>query len=334
MKDHPLDFQGLCVQWDMELLKSPIPLTGGLLHRMYRIETSTGVFAAKALNPGVMARPQAPGNYRRAETIARKAAENGVPALPALLWRGDIFCQTGEQYWMLFPWVEGRVLGEGKITPAHCEKIGGVLGGIHALFPPSANEPEEAPAPMADQWADFLRRGREVKACWTAPLSQLLNNLSRWTREANAAAPILAAQTVLSHGDMDPKNVLWRRGEPLVIDWEAAGPVSPLQELLDTALYWSANGRDEERFSAFLKGYLGVYRPQASPREIQAALACVLTGRLGWLSYNLSRSLGDAAAGPQEQQLGTGQVLLTLEELGELSAQLPQMGEIFKAAFA
>ncbi|WP_317957411.1 phosphotransferase [Paenibacillus chitinolyticus] len=28
---------------------------------------------------------------------------------------------------------------------------------------------------------------------------------------------------VISHGDLDPKNVLWDKIDPILIDWECAG---------------------------------------------------------------------------------------------------------------
>ena len=40
---------------------SPVP--GGFLHRMYKVDTETGSFAVKHLNPNVMKRPDAMNNY-------------------------------------------------------------------------------------------------------------------------------------------------------------------------------------------------------------------------------------------------------------------------------
>ncbi len=39
-----------------ELTAPPTPLSGGLMHRMYRVETARGVWALKCLNPAVMRR--------------------------------------------------------------------------------------------------------------------------------------------------------------------------------------------------------------------------------------------------------------------------------------
>lgn len=47
---------------------------------------------------------------------------------------------------------------------------------------------------------------------------------------------------VISHRDLDPKNVMWDGMNPYLIDWEAAGPVNPYQEFLEVALYWVDDG--------------------------------------------------------------------------------------------
>ena len=35
------------------------PVSGGLLHKMYRVETTSGIYAVKVLNPEIMQRPTA-----------------------------------------------------------------------------------------------------------------------------------------------------------------------------------------------------------------------------------------------------------------------------------
>lgn len=334
MEDYNLDFQSLCDQLDMKLLSEPRPLTGGLLHQMFRLETDKGVFAAKALNPEITARPEAAGNYRSAESIARTAEAAGIPALPALQINGDIFVKTAGQVWMLFPWAEGKALADDQITPAHCLKIGRLLRQLHGLTPsaptmlaPTMLASSEASEPMEDNWADFLAKGKAQKADWAPALEKMLPALSAQTAAVNAAAPILSRKAVLSHRDLDPKNVLWQQESPLLIDWEAAGPVNPLQELLDDALYWSDNGRDTERFAAMLAGYSEAGKPDTSAAECRAAADGLPEGRLGWLQYNLRRALGEL--GDSERALGEEQVLLTLAELEALQNQMKALMDLF-----
>ena len=312
------DFHALCALWGLgELTAPPVSLTGGLLHKMFRLETEGGVFAAKALNPGILRRPEAMGNYLRSEEIARSAAAAGFPALPALTLSGEPLVRTGEQYWMLFPWAEGRALRGDDIRPEHCARMGALLQQLHGLFPAEERAPAAQPIPSGC-WTELLNEGADQP--WAEPLRQLLPSLRIWTEQGSEAPSALEQGQVLSHRDMDPKNVLWTRTEagdqPLVIDWEAAGRVHPLQERLETALCWSDDGRQTCCFDAFMGGY-GPLPPDASRLAEQAAAAVVL-GRLDWLRYNLLRSLGGEGADEEARQLGCSEALQVLRSLPSL----------------
>lgn len=59
-----VQFEKMCHVLNLgELIKPPEAVTGGLLHRMFAIETTQGKYAIKVLNPLIMARPTAKGTY-------------------------------------------------------------------------------------------------------------------------------------------------------------------------------------------------------------------------------------------------------------------------------
>jgi len=308
-----LPFDQLCSRCGLGRLTAVSPLSGGFLHKMFRLETEKGVFAAKALDPGIMTRPAAPGNFRFSETVTRRAMEAGLPALPAIPVDGDVLIRTGEQFWMLFPWQDGRSLRPDEVTPAHAEKIGGILGRLHSLLP----APDEAPDLPVYHWEQFCG----LNMPWSGTFAQMLSLLRQWTDEGRAALLLLSSGRVMSHRDLDPKNVLWNGGDPCIIDWEAAGPVHPLQEMAETALCWSDDGKNEEALGAFLAGYRKYAVPD--PALTDAALSAVILGRLDWLYYNLGRSLGAEGADEESRTVGVQQTELTLKGLAGLQNTLP-----------
>lgn len=64
------------------MLSMPEEIAGGLLHRMYAVETTQGKYAIKALNPQIMLRPVAMQRFINLEQIANTALKI-IPALPA-----------------------------------------------------------------------------------------------------------------------------------------------------------------------------------------------------------------------------------------------------------
>ena len=313
---HDLPFEQLCSRCGLgKMTANPIPLTGGFLHKMFRIETEKGIFAAKALDRGIMSRPAAPGNFRFSEEVARAALQAGLPVLSAIPADGDILISTGEQYWMLFDWQEGSALRPDEVTVMHARRIGSILGRLHTLLPAA----DESPDVPSYDWERFTGQ----KMPWSKKFEQMLPQILQWTAEGCEALLPLSRDRVLSHRDMDPKNVLWHKGEPCIIDWEAAGPVHPIQEMCETALCWSCNGQNEENLAAFIEGYLQFVKPD--PLLAGHAAAAVILGRLDWLYYNLGRSLGAEGADEASRAVGVGQVIDTLSALEVLCGTLPLM---------
>lgn len=131
-----------------------------------------------------------------------------------------------------------------------------------------------------------------------------------------AAAEKRSGEQVLSHRDLDPKNVLWEGMEPFLIDWEAAGYVNPERELIEVVNYWACNQRgrlDREKFRALLAAYQ-MNRPLLHT-DWSAVLDSGYGVMLEWLLYNMKRSLGIECSSQEERRLGTAQVRGTLHAL-------------------
>jgi hypothetical protein len=119
-----LQFRKLCSILQLgEIIGVPEAISGGLLHKMYMVETDQGKYAIKALNPQIMIRPTAMQNIINSERIANVSANN-IPALPAKQFNGSSVQKIDNQYYLVFDWIEGRSLKSDEINTIHCEKIG------------------------------------------------------------------------------------------------------------------------------------------------------------------------------------------------------------------
>ena len=52
-----------------DIIEEPLRVTGGLTHRMFKLVTSKGRYIVKLLNPNIMKRPTAMGNFNRADNF-------------------------------------------------------------------------------------------------------------------------------------------------------------------------------------------------------------------------------------------------------------------------
>ena len=319
-----------------ELLEEPMEVSGGLLHKMYRVTTSKGVYAVKVLNGEIMKRPTALRNTVNSEKIAA-AFEKILPVVAALEVQEKQIHELDESYYMVFPWMEGRSVFPGEINEKHCEAMGDILGRMHRAdiaiegMEPEIEETEEFP------WDAYLQTAKEQGKQkiqggqglnWLVQYEKAVSDIKKWNRAACDAQETLAQTLVLSHRDLDPKNVMWNGENPLIIDWEAAGYVNPYQEFLEVLNYWADDGEGGLVRSYFdtLTAAYGTYMNLAKV-PWDAVFAGSFSGMLGWLAYNMRRALGIEASGEEEIRMGEEQVIGTIGALCDYRNKVMQMQE-------
>jgi Ser/Thr protein kinase RdoA (MazF antagonist) len=300
---------------------------GGLLHRLWRLDTTQGAFAVKQLNPAVMRRPHVRAAYCLSEQIAAEMATHGVPAVAALACDGDPVREIDDITALVYPWIDGEVLAASSVEPERGRQVGAVLGHIHALnlqFP--ALPLSEWGSFHDDDWDLLTVHAYDQGISWARHVRVAMPQLSEWSRLYEQASVQLGQDMVVSHRDVDQKNVIWRdEHTPLLVDWEGAGLVNPTMELVGVALDWSGLATEmvrEDTFNALIEGYVGaggIVRVAGS-----AALHGVMGIWLGWLLFNMQRSLGEFTSGEDERQIGireTGVALAKLRQLARYAEQ-------------
>lgn len=302
-----------------KLIDEPKKIIGGLMHTMYQVATEDKKYAVKELNPTIMKRAGVVENMVNSERVA-KAFEDIVPAITAIQFNDSPLLMLDEHYYMIFEWIDGTSIFSPNINPEHCSKMGILLGKMHSanILLYNINK-ENHEAEMYD-WDKYLLLGEETNAEWVQELSESIGDFKKWNKELCEACSLLSENLVLSHRDLDPKNVMWQDDKPYFIDWEAAGYVNPYQELLELLNYWADKGNgelDKEKFHVLYKGYISIVEKLDVNWDI--VLASGFGGMLGWLNYSFKRSLGIESSSLEEKNLGTEQVFGTMKALRQYS---------------
>lgn len=330
--NYNLSFEMLCAKYNLgQLINEPEQVTGGLLHRMYRLQTDKAQYAVKALNPQIMQRDTAMYNYTLSEKVANMAYQNGINAVPAIVSNDRFMHEVEGQFFLLFPWVEGKALPSGEIDIECCKVIGETLAKIHkidfsALLDHHPNENLEAVNAYPIRWNEYALKAKQDGLEWSSLIFDILNQINHWEQLVDSSAEQLSNHMVIGHRDLDQKNVLWDEYHvPIIIDWEAAGPIHPTQELINVALYWSGFESGSVSKDAFCT-LINAYRDHGG--EIYANWSDVLNygfhGKLEWLAYNIRRSLGLESADDEERELGTLEVISTITALNDYDIFIPQ----------
>lgn len=313
----------LFIRYGLEtIIEEPKQVTGGLMHKMYQIVTEQKKYAVKEFNTAVMLRKGVIQSIINSERIAT-ALDGIVPVVAAIQFHNGPLLKLDGQYFMVFHWLDGVSIFPPKISLQDCKKLGTLLAKIHTANIIIPGIMKEIDAPEVYDWRKYLLLGQDINAEWIHQLSNRIDDLNNWNHGLVEAYNSLGSYLVLSHRDLDPKNVMWKDHNPYIIDWEAAGYVNPYQELLEVLNYWANNGNgelDRDKFEALYQAYTAI--AGSCHVNWETVLACGFGGMLGWLNYSLKRSLGIEVASIEEKKLGTEQVFGTMEALRQYAEQI------------
>ena len=309
-------------------------VTGGLSHRMYKVETDKGIYAVKELNNGVMKREKAYSNFVFSEKVTDIAKDNGISAIGALKFNNDIMLKIDESYFMVFEWLEGKILKAEEITDKHCEIIGKILAEIHNIdF--SKIEDDERKSIETDffDWNKYITPAEEQNKPYIKELKENIELLYELNKNSVEALEYAKNNLVISHTDLDRKNVMWQDEKAFIIDLEASGYINPTIELIQVAWYWSGGdieSIDYNKFEKVINSYKQNYKGNID-KNVDILINADVYGGLAWLDYNLKRSLCIENEYEQDEiKLAENEVIQSLKEIKYNISQFGKMIEIMK----
>jgi len=224
-------------------------ISGGLLHEIYKLQTSTGNFALKILDPWIVSQDGAE-HWNLCEKIANDFVEMKIPTISAIKnCDGKYVSVINNNYFLIYPWIDGKVLQSDEITIQHAQRMGELLGKMHKLCHPAH------------------------------------------------------AERVAGHRDLDPRNIIWQNDQPIIIDWEYAGLITPSLDLLIVACNFSglSQGKvpNKNLFQAVLNGYKNI--TGKIPKFTQQDYMQYLSYCLDWIEFNFRRAIAEPEKRPEIQ---------------------------------
>ena len=295
-------------------------VSGGFMHRMYKV-TACGTegsrsFAVKHLNPEIMKRPQAQANYARAEKLEGIIEKAGLPIVSALCFDSKKMQEFEGNYFYIFAWHDAKVTDWDNITEEQCFLAGEVLGRIHAIdFDLDENGVEQdTPELSQTDWKKYADMATESKSEIAGLLGENLELLNYAQNQVNEARKNLPDIIRISDEDMDPKNVMWENGKPLVIDLECLNYGNPASHVLQLALQWSGITTCNLKLNLLKSFFAGYHKAYDNGfHDYQKIFGLAYTW-IEWLEYNIQRALG-ACVDEAERQMGVEQVVQTINRI-------------------
>lgn len=324
-----MNIKKFCVNNDLGNVINISKLSGGFMHKMFKVETDKEIYAIKVLNSEVMSRNDAYNNFLISETISNLAKDNGIIVSSALLIKGNYLTKFDDKFYMVFDFINGKTLTDEEITVEHCKKIGKILSQIHSLdYRDLGLENKRVNYKRLYDWEAYISNPNFDSMSYKEEYLKNYKKYNSLLKRANERFNESNIETSICHNDMDPKNVMWDGINPIIIDWESAGLSNPFRELVEDALCWSgflSNHFNEEKFTAVIAEYI---KTKQFEHQRYNTICGNLVGRFGWLKYNLERSLGICSDDLEERKLAENEVSKTIDEINRYVLLIGKMYEI------
>ena len=306
------------------------PVNGGFHHSMWRLETQSGCFAVKQLADDMDMNDAATvAQINATEVTACEFSRHGIPALFSLHVERQHLQLLDAVGYLVYPWTSARACHRNGIEERHAVVVASTLARMHHsdVTVPELQDVPSFPV-TAERVTDLVQLARQRNVRYSHILEDRLEDILQIVALHAPALERLKGHQVISHGDLDHKNILWdESGEPILIDWESARRLNPTYELLLEALDWggiTANF-DARPFTTILRAYVdagGVLVEDMIP----AASDAIQGAWVSWLLYNVGRAVG--LKDTHQRAIGSSQIDLVLSALLRMEKQKDRLTEI------
>ncbi len=308
-------------------LNEPKRVYGGLLHIMWRVNTDEGSYAVKQLSKQIdLSNEAITRNYDLTEQIAARFSEQGIPAILAKIQASKYLTVMDGAGFLVYPWVDAEPLQNDKVSELHALKIAKILAKMHAidLDVPEIAEPV-FDVHSNDKLSELIQKASRSSCTFANELTALQQDIFTINTAFQNTLPLLKDQVVVSHGDLDQKNVLWdSRHNSLLIDWECARKLNPTHEIVNASLDWSGitTHFDKTVFIKMLQTYTKA-GGHVDADLLQAAFNGVQGNWLNWMVYNIERACMDQES--EQKSLGIKEVNQVLKTIVKLKNIIPDL---------
>lgn len=178
----------------------------------------------------------------------------------------------------VFPWLDGEILCQGRVSQAACETLGAALARMH-LTTPLLDRPPEGRFRIVDLRERLLRVERAGRDEFLPDVARIRDALGHYEAQREGQS----APRGVIHSDLFRDNVLWTTQGALelaaLLDFESACEGAFAYDVMVTICAWCYSDKFEPALvEAFLRGYHAA-RPivgaEVAALKVEGAVGCL-----------------------------------------------------------
>ena len=316
----------------------------GLANQSYYVETKTGKYVLKALNPSKYISEEMIEKILITEYIAEIANQSGVTSISAKRINGMLINSFHKQHYIVYDYCDGKIIPMNSLTIKNCYEVGRMLADLHNLnikfkkFENSKNIQNHNYGGFKQlnakvDWDSYLKKSSKHSPKWLSLLNNEITNLYEvFDISFSAYLSFIPQDVVIAHGDVYNHNVLWKDNVPFIIDWETTGFVDSTYDCIYSAMRWATKNHtkhgedslDRDRLYSFLTGY--AEKRNINIDNIEISLCMVLYKKLNLLRNAFVRYLNPKDESSKKR--AESRIVFTLSTLGDFKNLLNELDKV------
>ncbi|MFJ1967101.1 phosphotransferase enzyme family protein [Streptomyces sp. NPDC087903] len=292
------------------------PVTRGALGQIWKLSGNGCSWAMKELLFGC------DEEQVRREADLRQAAEDLGIASPRLIpnsqgaYVSHLPPSLGGSYVKLYDWIDGTTADASQ--PDILDWFGRTMALLHKAGEGASEAPNSwyEQCPHDADWKDLHKRIHQAGLPWSDELGRFIATsaaeLAQWVTPSDPDG------LVMSHLDLQPRNVLVGANGPVLLDWDNAGHASAERELARAVYVWS--GRNQTNVDS-ARRLARAYRNAGGPAVITGPQSFSM---LFATDLNFIRVQAECAIDPTvtaaQREFASNQVVASLRSLPDLAA--------------
>lgn len=315
----------ICTVYDLgNMIDNPIRITGGITNTIYKIETTSGLYAIKIINKSNIDRNHnLLLNIENSETIASIAKENEINSIVAIKLNNSYINKLSDIHFIVYKWCDGKVLLSKELNAEHMKVAARALANLHNIKVKSNIVQDKFNKIDFIYYYELLKDNNDD--CYNY-FKQKINELIVIYNEVFDNYIKLENQSSYIHGDYNRKNLLWNDYHLYIIDWETACISNPSIDLFNSA-WFLTDDIDKDKYIAFMKEYLSIMK---IGDNLETAIKSSIINECNWLEYSLKRALGILNNSIEDITIGKTSIESSLNEILNYYSKIPMMIEYLK----
>ena len=294
-------FDKICDFYNLgKIINVPKIVSGGITNKVYKIDTNKSSYIFKLLTTKDIQK------YECSEAIAHIASTNNINVLYAIKCNDRYVNTIDGVNVSVYPFYDGKVLKSNELSLGHIKLLAESLGRLHSI---KIDKKYNISKYKKNDYKSLYDKLND-DSCYKT-FKENINKIIEINNKTYDSYNKLSNNYSYVHKDFNRKNVLWKKYDFKIIDWETSTIDNPIIDFFNSA-WFLTNDVEEDKFNVFIEEY---FKYNSFKDNLKNGVYAAIIEECNWLYFSLQRALSIITKDPYEIDLGKESINSSTNEI-------------------